>query len=176
MQVTDRRRFLELPGLSKADSWSLWTHSLKAYQNPKSRPGQGSRGGTRQPEMLSPRCKSRSGWGWATFCFALNRSSLRTQRRWSSGCVCRRGGAGACLLPGQRAIQARDVVHEWKHSSPLSSHASLSLGALILCCCCPLLGAEEEAASVLIPLCSSSLEKQKARFKARFSAANANLR
>lgn len=51
----------------------------------------------------------------------------------------------------------------------------LSLGALILCCH-PLPRLEEEAASVLIPLYSSSLAKQKARFKARFSAESTNLK
>lgn len=80
-------------------------------------------------------------------------------------------------LPGcqSAAAQAQDVVHEWEHSLPSSSHASLSLGALILRCC-PLPGTQGEAASVLTSLCSSSLAKQKARFTARFSAESTNLK
>lgn len=137
-------RWKKIPGTplcSKADSHSLWTHSLRAHQKSKACSGHGSKGATAQPERLSPRYKSRPGWGWAMFCFILKRS-MWTQRHWSLGCVYRWGGLGVCLAAGQPAIQAQDVVREWKHSLPFSSHASLSLGPLMLRCC-PLPRAEE---------------------------------
>lgn len=174
-------RWKKIPGTpqcSKADSQSLWTHSLRAHQNPKSCPGHGSkwaRNRLGQPEMLSPRYKSRRGWGWATFCFVLNRSSMWTQRHLSRGRVYGWSGLGVRLAAGQPAIQAQDVVREWKHSLPFSSHASLSLGPLMLRCC-PLPRAEEKAVSVPVPLYSSSFAQQKARFKARFSAESTNLK
>lgn len=172
-------RWKKMPGTpqcSKADSQSLWTHSLKAHQKPKSCPGQGSKRRIEEPEMLSLRYKSRAGWEWATFCFALKRSSMWTQRCLSLGCVYGLGGLRS--LPH---CQASGLFRHGMWCMNGSIHCLsllmllLSLGALILCCR-PLPRPEKEAASVLIPLYSSSLAKQKARFKARFSAESTNLK
>lgn len=40
-------------------------------------------------------------------------------------CLWARRSKESASLPGQWAIQAWNVVHEWKHSLPFSSHASL---------------------------------------------------
>lgn len=99
-------RWKEIPGTpqrSKADSQSLWTRSWKAHQNPKSCPGQGSEGVPEQAEMLS------------------------------LGCPLLCSEPDLAAFAGRRCGSAREVLREWELPPPCSSHASLNLGASILC-------------------------------------------
>lgn len=112
---------------SEPNSWSLWTRSLKAHQTPKSSPGQGQKGQQSSQRCFHKGINPQQGEGWDMFCFALNRSSTWTPCCRSLACVYVLGGLGGGRAAGPASDSGTDAVHEWEHSLPFSSPASLSL-------------------------------------------------